>query len=211
MNNFIKGIIRWLRYNLMYLGTPPWDTGISPPELIQYIRDNPPGRVIDLGCGTGTNLVTLARAGWQVTGVDFIPSAALKARKRLWDERLKGEVRTGDLTRLDIVRGKYDLVLDIGCYHGLSPEGRAAYKSNLGPILTTNGKLLLYANWVKDEANSRLQQKNNRKSSKMGIGQGDLSDFLRFLKIEEKQDSQDRWGRQASWIIFSKKGKNGEC
>ncbi len=41
----------------MYLrGHPPWDTGVTPPEVVELVegRDRPPGRAPDLGCGTGT-------------------------------------------------------------------------------------------------------------------------------------------------------------
>ncbi len=49
---------RWLQFNLRYLGNPPWDTGVSPPELLAIIAEKQPGRALDLGCGTGTNLLT---------------------------------------------------------------------------------------------------------------------------------------------------------
>jgi methylase of polypeptide subunit release factors len=64
-------IFRKLFFNLWYFRDPPWDTGISPPELIDFINSNPPGKALDIGCGTGTNAIRLAKEGWRVTGVDF--------------------------------------------------------------------------------------------------------------------------------------------
>ena len=64
-------MFRRLAFNIWYFRKPPWDSGISPPELLEFIRTRPAGKAIDLGCGTGTNVITLAKAGWQVTGVDF--------------------------------------------------------------------------------------------------------------------------------------------
>jgi SAM-dependent methyltransferase len=194
MRSFFDRLVRWLRFNLMYLGNPPWDTGITPPELIQFIRDHPPGRAIDLGCGTGTNLIALGKAGWQVTGVDFVARATAAARRRLARAGIQGEVRTGDVTRLAATHGSYQLVLDIGCYHGLPPLGRAAYRANIAEILLTGGWFLLYVHWAK-----------NSQPVGIGITQADLDGFLQLLELEQRQDSQDRWGRQAAWLRFRKR------
>ena len=50
-------MLQRLFFNLWYYFNPPWDTGITPPEVVEAI-DGPealrPGRALDLGCGTGT-------------------------------------------------------------------------------------------------------------------------------------------------------------
>ena len=64
-------MIRNLLFELRYLlGDTPWDTEISPPELINFLETHPPGRALDLGCGTGTNALTISSYGWEVIAVD---------------------------------------------------------------------------------------------------------------------------------------------
>jgi 2-polyprenyl-3-methyl-5-hydroxy-6-metoxy-1,4-benzoquinol methylase len=45
------------------------------------LGDAPAGRLLDVGCGSGTFLARMAGRGWQVTGVDFDPSAVETARR----------------------------------------------------------------------------------------------------------------------------------
>lgn len=66
-------------------GKPPWDSGITPPELVALVEGPDalaPGRALELGCGTGTNAVYLARHGWQVAAVDLVDRAVRQARRR---------------------------------------------------------------------------------------------------------------------------------
>jgi hypothetical protein len=46
-------------FDLRYLlGQPPWDTKVTPPEVVELVEGEglPFGRALDLGCGTGTNV-----------------------------------------------------------------------------------------------------------------------------------------------------------
>jgi cyclopropane fatty-acyl-phospholipid synthase-like methyltransferase len=76
---------RWFNFNRWYFGRPPWDTGVSPPELLAHLDVHAPGRALDIGCGTGTNAITMAQHGWQVTGMDFAVKASPRrgAKRRL--------------------------------------------------------------------------------------------------------------------------------
>ncbi|MGB8252933.1 MAG: class I SAM-dependent methyltransferase, partial [Anaerolineaceae bacterium] len=127
----MSSFFRRLYYALSYLGSPPWDTGISPPELLAFIETHPPGRALDLGCGTGTNLETLVEHGWQVSGADFSRRAVRLARRRLKLSGKNMNVFQGDVSQELAVEGKFDLILDIGCYHDLSPADRIGYLSNI--------------------------------------------------------------------------------
>ena len=117
-------------YRLAYrLGTPRWDTGAPRPELQELVRGRAPGRALDLGCGTGADAVYLASHGWDTTGIDFAPEAIAAARKNAQAAGVTAAFVLGDASRLqDLgVRGPFDLLLDIGCYHTVPPGRRDAY------------------------------------------------------------------------------------
>jgi SAM-dependent methyltransferase len=138
---------RW-KFLWRYLrGNTPWDTNITPPEVEEFLSQAAPGRALDLGCGTGTNAIALARRGWQVTGIDFIPTAIRKARRKVAGSGLAVEFLTADVTQLDSLPGLYDYVLDIGCFFAIKAEGRINYISQLERLLRPGGLYMLYA-WL---------------------------------------------------------------
>src|SRR5215813_7180231 len=102
-------MFRRLFFQYMYFLKPPWDTDISPPELFEFIKTHRPGRAIDIGCGTGTNVITLAKAGWKVTGIDFAPRAIKIARKKLNQAGVQAELLIQDATKLQGITGLFDL------------------------------------------------------------------------------------------------------
>lgn len=135
----------WLLFNWRYLyGRPPWDSGVSPPELMSFIQSHAPGRAIDLGCGTGTNVLTLALNGWKTTGIDFSPLAIWRARRKLARAGCQADLVVGDVTDLSEVGGPFDLALDIGCFHSLSRVQQSRYAGAIERAVAPSGTYLLY-------------------------------------------------------------------
>jgi len=101
-------------------GETPWDTGVPNPELIRMVEKGgfPGSGILELGCGTGTNAVELARRGYRVTAVDLADVAIFKARERATTAGVNVDFRVGDLTQMDL-GGPYDGLLDLGVYHGI--------------------------------------------------------------------------------------------
>lgn len=139
----MSNLLRQLKFELAYLlGDAPWDSGITPPELYDFIASHPAGRALDIGCGTGTNIISLANAGWSVTGFDFSPGAIRSAKRKLRNARIKADVFIDDATRMKNVNGGFDLALDLGCFHGI--EKKADYLTQLTRVLSPGGFWLLY-------------------------------------------------------------------
>lgn len=186
-------MLRRFFFNLRYLHCPPWDTGIVPPEIETLLLKLPPGRALDLGCGTGTSSLALAQAGWQVTGVDFAARAIRKARQKAVRAGLKVDFYTGDVTRLDGVRGPFELALDIGCFHSLSPVGKRDYLSRLETLLTTGGHWFLYA----------FLSPGQPALSSPAVCPADLERILAQFTLLSRQDGLDR-NRPSAYFLLRK-------
>src|SRR5512133_1995697 len=105
---------RRLKFNVSYLlGNAPWDSGISPPELYDFMAAHPAGRALDIGCGTGTNLITLVNAGWQAEGFDFAPRAVQIAKQKIKKAGVNATIFTDDATQMKNVTPPFDLALDL--------------------------------------------------------------------------------------------------
>lgn len=89
-------------------------------------KQPPYGKALDLGCGSATWGVRLAARGWEVIGVDNVPTAVARAKERIRDTGVAMQVVIGDVTRnLESAVGTgYDLVVDTGTFHGLTPAQR---------------------------------------------------------------------------------------
>jgi SAM-dependent methyltransferase len=130
------------------LGFVPWDGHPLPTSLRDLVEGEnalATRTALDIGCGTGDNSIYLAKHGWQVTGVDFVAKAVDKARAKASANKLDIRFAQGDATRLGSagVGANFDLIVDNGCLHGMSPEDRDAYVREVTAVAAPSARLLL--------------------------------------------------------------------
>ncbi|MGQ9833475.1 MAG: class I SAM-dependent methyltransferase [Candidatus Villigracilaceae bacterium] len=186
-------MLRLLFFNLRYLRRPRWDSGLVPPELTALIGQLPPGRALDLGCGTGTSSLVLAQAGWDVTGVDFAGLAIYKARRKARNAGQNIRFLLADVTHLPDFDHPFELVLDIGCFHGLTDEGRTAYLSQLERLIAPGGYWFLYTFLHPDET----------VHSAPGVCSSDLEFIQTRFRLLSRQDGLDHQ-RPSAYFLFQK-------
>ena len=192
----MQNLFRRLSFHYWYFHQPPWDTGISPPELFEFIKNHPPGRAIDIGCGTGTNIITLAQAGWTVTGVDFAPRAIQLAKQKIKQSGVQAKISVNDATKLNGITGPFDFALDLGCFHGISKEGRMKYLDQLDRILAPNGFWLLY---------TFLSPGTPR--SGHGLAEAEIDRISARFHLVSRKDGLDKRERPSAWFLFQKSAK----
>ena len=132
------------RYNN---GQIPWDDQLPPPEVQALVASLSPGQALDLGCGYGRTSIYLAQQGWRVDGVDFVPQAITEANKRAAASGVASQIRfhLDSVADMSFLQDVYDLAIDIGCMHALSPELQQGYRDELLRLLRPGAPYLLFA------------------------------------------------------------------
>ena len=69
------------------------------------------GQIAELGCGGGRNIDALLKkyGGAFVTGIDYSPLSVEKATEYNKKNAARCDIRQGDVSKLDLEKGKYDL------------------------------------------------------------------------------------------------------
>ncbi len=146
------GNLRWyqLVYRAIYrLGLIIWRRAAPPGELVALVEGPnalPAGRALDLGCGTGTDIIYLATHGWDVTAIDMVSKALAIASRNATAAGVAPRFLQGDVTRLDELGAGdgYTLILDFGCFHTLPDDRRPAYVTGVSHAAAPAATLLLY-------------------------------------------------------------------
>lgn len=139
-----------LAYTVMYrLGFTPWEHE-PPPVLTDLIEGDhalPAGKFLDVGCGTGGDLIYAARHGWKATGVDAVPRALTQAQESARAADVDIRFVQADITTIDAgtLGDQFTLVLDGGCLHGLTPDQRGRAGATITAATEPGAVLVMFA------------------------------------------------------------------
>ena len=102
-------------------------------------------RVLEIGCGVGTDTIRFARAGADITSIDLTEHAVRLTKRWLELEGLPGAVRRADAEQLPFGDGSFDLVYSWGVLHH-TPRLPAAI-AEVRRVLRPGGeaRVMLYA------------------------------------------------------------------
>ena len=114
-------------------------------------------RVLEIGCGLGTDGAQFAKAGADYTGIDLTEAAVDLAGKRFELFDLAGKFRTADAENLDFADESFDLVYSHGVLH--HTPNIAGAVSEIHRVLRKNGRavvMLYHRNSYNYRLNIRL-------------------------------------------------------
>lgn len=158
--------------------------------------------VLDLTCGTGSQVFWLAKHGYQVTGADFSPALLEIARCKARKEKIDIQFLEGDMRTIQV--GQFDAVVTISNAVGhLTKSGFEKAMKNIHRNLKTGGLYIFdifnldamtdkavdnLAMDVKAAVNDR--KIHNIQYSKIDRDRGRLTSFDQFFIDEESAQSK---------------------
>ena len=103
---------------------------------LTYLEDLPPGRLLEVGCGSGAFLRAAAAAGWRAVGIDFDRRAIEEA------QRIPGvDAQVGDLLDRAYPAGSFDAIVLNNVIEHL-PDPAAVFRE-CARILGPGGRLVM--------------------------------------------------------------------
>jgi len=110
-----------------------------------------------MGCGSGYNLVSLAKMNWEPYGCEISSSIAKHALKTVSEYGIHPEIKVGDNCNIPYPDNYFDMLLSLNTIHYLNTS--EAYRKALiefRRVLAPGGRLILFTlrpgNWILDNA-----------------------------------------------------------
>ena len=149
-------------------------------------------RVLEIGCGLGTDGAQFAKAGAHYTGVDLTDAAVNLTRRRFELFNLPGDFRVADAEHLDFPDNSFDIVYSHGVLHH-TPDTAGAVRE-VHRVLKPGGRALVML-YHRNSYNYRINISILRR---MGVHLLRWDAGLKFVRIftGEPEDSLREHARQ---------------
>jgi ubiquinone/menaquinone biosynthesis C-methylase UbiE len=135
-------------------------------KFLPRVRISPSPAVLDLGCGTGINLLEAARVLGpcrRLHGVDLAPGMIEQARRKAATAGVPATFEVGDAEHLQLEDAAFDLVICNSAYHWFPDRLRAI--AEMSRVLRPGGQVLVtcvadpgFQEWIRvvDDVRGRL-------------------------------------------------------
>ncbi len=122
-------------------GDTPWDSGEVCSILRGYYQklEPAPKKILELGCGTGTNAIWLAQQGAEVVAFDLSLEAVRKAKARTPEGLSISWYQADALAELPVEDGTIEFAFDRGVFHAVPDDKREVFVKRVYSALRNGG------------------------------------------------------------------------
>ena len=101
------------------------------------------GRILDIGCGSGRNLLPFAKAGFDCYGIDFSEEMLKHAAEFGKTNKIKLKLKYGRAQFIPFPTKSFDYAMSIAVLHHLKKEDHLRALSEMFRVLKNNGKAVI--------------------------------------------------------------------
>ncbi|MEM3408446.1 MAG: class I SAM-dependent methyltransferase [Candidatus Micrarchaeia archaeon] len=114
-------------------------------DVIEFSKEWKPGKLLDIGCGSGRNLFHFAEKGFDWYGIDFSKEMINKAIENFKRKNIdvKGRLKVGDMTELPFQDESFDYIISIASFHHLPKEEQLKTIKEMKRVLKENGEMII--------------------------------------------------------------------
>ncbi|OGF50411.1 MAG: hypothetical protein A2231_02645 [Candidatus Firestonebacteria bacterium RIFOXYA2_FULL_40_8] len=144
------------------------------------------GKVLELGCGAGNNLIYLAKKGFEVYGIDHSEEAISWAKEKTGKENVKAGLSVGDAALLkDFKDSFFDFVFDGGVSYYVCGKARKTFFDNINRVLKPGGFCYIAAQHSDEKPKVEITKGSFRWSPKEGTFYRDGKEWASYRLSKE--------------------------
>ena len=145
-------------------------------------------KVLEIGCGTGSNIWFLAREGFDVFGLDGSQTAILKTREKLDREQLSAELKVGDVVDLCYNDNFFDVVLDVECMYANSLDDTKKIVSEVLRVLKPSGRFYsrTFMDWMSGVESGTVVE--SHRNTFLNMPEGPLRDDYGIIRLTSESE-----------------------
>jgi ubiquinone/menaquinone biosynthesis C-methylase UbiE len=108
----------------------------------ELLSNERPGRLLDVGCGTGPMAPTFLRRGWEFHGLDIAPKMIEHARRRFADDQ-RAMFYIGKIEQAEFPANHFDALIAMGLLEYLNDTELAAAMKEMARVLKPGGVMVI--------------------------------------------------------------------
>ena len=182
--------------------------------VVDFIKEHNIRSACEFGCGEGRNAIYLAKNNVDTEAYDLSKIAIENAKRSAKESNAeKVMFKAGNIFALDLMKKKFDLVIDSGIFHHLAPHRRLQYRDIVSSILAGNGYFILLCFAAGGDGADEVDDYEFYKSKQTGVAfteerlkafWGEKFDIIELQRGEDIVESQ-MWESSYLYICVLKR------